>query len=249
MSALALRIVACCAMLLDHMGLCWDLPLLRAIGRIAFPVFVYLICNGFKHTSSRIRYALRLGLFALLCQIPFSLFCTNSLTYEKGNVFVTLLVVLLCVWATDALRGHKRAKWFAALPALVGCFLYYVGWLRSDYGAKGIVLAMTFYLFDGKKLWQRSLVVLGCLCSVFYGQVVSLAVQILLLMLRGGQIAAPILSGWELMQLWSLLALPLIFAYNGKKGRTPPNKLAAKMTQYGFYLFYPVHMLLLWLIR
>lgn len=245
MSALILRIIACVAMLLDHIGYINGNQVLRAIGRIAFPIFVYLICNGFRYTSCRWRYALRLAVFALISQIPFSLLCSNTLTYQTGNVFFTLLAALLCIWTTDILRANKIGKWFIWLPTAAFCVLYLLGWLKSDYGAKGIVLAMVFYLFDGKKWWQRICLIFGCCVAVFYNQLVSVA----LTLLQKRMFVFPELSRWDLWQLFSLVALPLIFLYNGKKGPQASNKILAKLTQIGFYLFYPLHMLVLWLLN
>ena len=99
MSALTLRSIACVTMLLDHIGylLAGRYPFLmplRWIGRIAFPLYVFLIVNGFRHTRSRPRYALRLALFAILSQIPFTLFCDNRVFYPHLNVFVTLRCAL-----------------------------------------------------------------------------------------------------------------------------------------------------------
>lgn len=244
MSAFLLRLIACLAMLLDHIGFITGNMFLRAIGRIAFPIFVYLICNGFRHTSCRWRYALRLAIFALASQIPFSLLCSNSFTYNSGNVFFTLLAALSCIWATDLLRSNKIGKWFCWLPVVLLCGFYQVGWLRSDYGGRGVVLAIIFYLFDGKKWWQRLVVAVLSLAAVFYNQLTAVGMTLLL----EGTVTILTLSQWDLWQLFSLGSLPLIFLYNGKKGPQPENKFAAKMMQISFYLFYPLHMLILWLI-
>lgn len=245
MSAFLLRLIACVAMLLDHIGFLYPNMALRAVGRIAFPIFVYLIGNGFRHTSCRWRYALRLAIFALISQIPFSLLCSNTLAYQTGNVFLTLLAALLCIWTTDVLRESRAGKWLCWLPTVILCLVYQLGLLSSDYGARGIVLAMTFYLFDGKKWWQRLLVIAGCLIAVFYSHLVSAAITLL----WHGKLSIPTPGKWDLWQLFSLGALPLIFLYNGQKGPAPQNKFLAKAVQLGFYLFYPVHMLLLWLLR
>ena len=245
MSAFWLRLIACVAMLLDHIGYLHNNMALRAVGRIAFPIFTYLLCNGFRHTSSRWRYALRLAIFALLSQIPFSLLCANTLRYQTGNVFFTLLAALLCIWATDLLRKDRVGKWLCWLPTIFLCLVYQLGWLYSDYGARGIVLAMIFYVFDGKKWWQRLVVSACCLAAVFYSHLVSAALTLILY----GKLSIPTPNKWDLWQLFSLAALPLIFLYNGKKGPTPQNKFLAKAVQLGFYLFYPVHMLLLWLLN
>ena len=244
MSAFLLRLIACLAMLLDHIGYLEGNLILRAIGRIAFPIFVYLVYNGFRHTSCRWRYALRMAIFAVISQIPFSLLCADTLTYESGNVFFTLLAGLLCIWATDLLRKYKVGKWFCWLPTVMICSVYLLGWLRSDYGGRGIVLAMIFYFFDGKRWWNRLAVALLCLVAVFYNQLTSVAINLL----RHGMLAFPALNRWDLWQLFSLASLPLIFLYNGKKGPQPKNRFAAKLTQFGFYAFYPLHMLVLWFI-
>ena len=249
MSALTLRILACLFMLLDHIGYCLGdshplhLPL-RCVGRLAFPIFVFLIVNGFRHTSNRPRYALRLALFAAVSQVPFALFCGQKTYFSNGNVFVTLLICLLVLWATDALRRQKWLKWFAFLPSLAVFALYYFCLLHSDYGAKAILMTMTFYLFDGKHILTAA----GVLASVYNGRLISLGFAVLHL-LQGRDVSLTPLSRWEWAQLCSLAALVPIFLYNGEKGRSPKSPAAAKAGQLGFYLFYPAHLLLLWALR
>lgn len=248
MSAFALRLLACVAMLLDHIG--YNLggahPLylpLRCIGRLAFPIFVFLIVNGFRHTANRPRYALRLALSAVISQIPFSLFCRESGFLANGNVFFTLLLCLLVVWAADALRAHGL-KWLMPLPALVAFVPFYFGFLRADYGAKGILLAMSFYLFAD----HRVAAAVGTLLAVTHRYLLALALALLhLVQGRPAGLAMP--SQWELVQLLSLAALLPIFLYNGKKGFTPRSPAAAKALQLGFYLFYPAHLLALLALR
>ena len=249
MSALALRIFACFCMLLDHLGyaLYPFLPfatVLRCFGRLAFPLFVFLIVNGYRYSSNRLRYALRLALFALLSQIPFSLFCGYGFYSLNFNVFVTLLLALLTVWSTDALLKRKFLRCFAFVPGLLVFLLYYFGLISSDYGMKGIFLALTFRYLDKNKL----LTVLGTFCSVFYAQLIAYGVQVLKLLLgKGAAFSLP--SDWVLIQGFSLFALIPIFFYNGKRGRFPQKKWAAKAVQWGFYLFYPLHMILLTMLR
>ena len=249
MSALALRIVACVCMLLDHIGYCFAgrypfLEPLRWIGRIAFPLYVFLIVNGFRHTSDRLRYALRLFLFALLSQVPFALMFHHGDIFGKLNVFFTLLIALLVVWATDELRNRRRTKYLAFLPAVLVFALYYFGWLSSDYGARGLLLAMVFYLFEGKII----LLFFGMLLSIYYTYPISLGFGLLnLLRGRAFHFSAP--TAWQLKQLFSLLSLVFIFLYNGKRGSLPKNPVAGKAVQLGFYLFYPLHLLVLFFLK
>ena len=128
MSALTLRILACLFMLLDHIGysLGGSHPLylpLRCIGRLAFPIFVFLVVNGFRHTSNRPRYALRLALFAVISQVPFALFCGQKTYFSNGNVFVTLLICLLAGMGAGLGTGNgaKEGAGFFCLAVQLVC--------------------------------------------------------------------------------------------------------------------------------
>ena len=248
MSAVALRLVACIAMLIDHIGYSYGIMSFRLIGRLAFPIFLFLIYNGYQHTSSKWRYALRLAIFAAVSQIPFSLFSHNTLNGTNGNVFFTLLVCLLCFWSSDRMRKHRVWKWFCLLPWLLAFSLYYFGLVRSDYGAKAVLMALSLFLFYDKALWKRILLVCATGCSLFYSFLISCLIG-----LKDVIVGDPVIISypcqWAILQVFSLLAFVFIFSYNGKKGGISCSKLGSKCVQYGFYLFYPVHMLILWLIR
>lgn len=244
MSALCLRIIASLCMLLDHIGYLWPkLGILRYVGRLAFPLYVYLLVNGYRHTSSRLRYALRLGLFALLSQLPFAWMLGMEQIWAQGNVFFTLLLALLVLWATDSLASRKALRFLAPLPALFAYALSFLGYLPMDYGAKGFLLALVFFYLEERKL----LCALATLMAIYHAQLVSWGIQLLRLLL-GRTWDFVMLSSWQMVQLFSLAALPLIFLYNGKKGRMPASAWGKKLLQWGFYLFYPVHMLILHLL-
>lgn len=244
MSALVLKIIACATMLVDHIGYAYGITVFRTIGRLAFPIFLYLIYNGYRHTKSPLRYALRLGLFAIISQVPFTIFCYNSLWHYNGNVFFTLLAALLCIWAADVMRKNKYLRFVFYLPALAVFSLYHFGIIHSDYGAKAILMAMVFFLFGGRKLWKMAATAALFLIAVYYQPILDY----LLGLLRNPGSARFLLSSWDKTQIYSALALIPIFCYNGKKGAAPKNPIGAKTLQWGFYLFYPVHLLLLWLI-
>ena len=90
--------------------------------------------------------------------------------------------------------------------------------------------------------------VVGVLISAFYNYLLAWAAAMVKVILGRGFVM-PQLSQWQMYQIFSLGALVFIFLYNGKKGSYPKNSICAKLLQYGFYVFYPVHMLILWLIR
>lgn len=239
MSALALRILALVCMTLDHIGFCLPaLRPLRIVGRLAFPIYTFLLTNGYRHTHSPVAYAGRLGLFSLLSQVPYSLFVGKAWT-EQGSVYVTLLCALLVVWLVD--RCKKPLARALSLAAALGlCVLMDLGVVSTDYGAKGILLALAFWAFGRRPL----LLIPACFAAVFHVQLFQYGQQ-LLLQLTGRPQTFALPSQWTQTQLWSLLALVPILAYNGKKGRTPRARGKAKLLQYAFYLYYPAHMLLL----
>ncbi len=247
MSALLLKIIACVTMVLDHIGYFWNIEPLRIVGRIAFPIFVYLIYNGYCHTSSKWKYALRLAFFAIATQIPFNLFMNGSLWQGDGNVFFTLLAALIGLWTVDAMRKNKVLRWFCLLPSLGIYWLYRKGIFVSDYGAKGLLLILVFYFCDRKGFGWKLLTVLGFFCAIYHAYILSWG-KTLVLQLLGTQKPWQIPDNWEMTQAWSALSLPLIFAYNGKKGPSPKSKPLAKLCQLGFYLFYPLHMVILWFL-
>lgn len=131
--------------------------ILRTIGRISFPIFCFLLLQGFWHTSNRKKYALRLFLFALLSEIPFDLaFNSRILEFTYQNVMFTLLLGLLTIWAVDEIRKIRPS--LCLLPAAIGLFL---GWfMKTDYDWKGVLLILVMYLFAFHPLEQT---LAGCL--------------------------------------------------------------------------------------
>ncbi len=249
MSALTLRIIATLTMLLDHIGYCFGIFPLRVIGRMAFPLYVFLMVNGFRYTKNRKKYALRFAIFAVISQIPFQLMRYGGvislktiinlpiLLVDEMNVMVTLLLGLIVIWLGEILRKGNRTRYICLLPAIAVFFTYHYGLIDSDYGAKGILLATVFWFFDGKKL----LTAFGLFVSMYYGDILRYVHCII----HGKDLPLP--SAWEMANLAILLILPLIFLYNQKSGM-PRNPKAKKVLQLGFYAFYPLHMLILYLL-
>jgi hypothetical protein len=123
--------------------------ILRTIGRLAFPIFCFLLAEGFRHTRDRRRYGLRLLLFALLSEIPFDLFRGGQLLYTGQNVFFTLLLGYLGLWALEAFRG----KPWRTLGSVLGLFA--VSWfLHADYSWMGFLFILVLYLLGGQPVVQ-----------------------------------------------------------------------------------------------
>ena len=214
----ALKLIACATMLLDHIGaVIVPLTGLRIIGRLAFPIYAFLLAEGIRRTRSSGKYFLRLLIGALLAEVPFDFLFFGGLTWNHQSVMVTLL---LGAWM---LRWHRN-KGNMLLPFAV-CFLL-AEILRTDYGGWGIAMIGLFGVTEelpGKRLWQ-----LAGLGLIF------LAMNSFRVYLMG--LRVPI-------QLFGLLAMVPIGFYSGRKC------CRSKWVQWGFYLFYPVHMTVLLLIQ
>ncbi|MBQ6403239.1 MAG: hypothetical protein IJI27_04985 [Oscillospiraceae bacterium] len=233
----ALKWIALISMLLDHIGYVLVAAWIRAsgrtaaltalyyglrgVGRLAFPIFCFLLVEGFVHTRSRAKYLLRLLAFALVSEIPYDLAFRRTLFYlGKQNVFFTLVLGLLAVWAWQTLIEGKNERgfslWRAAGACLAACGATAAAhFLHSDYGIYGVLLILAFYPAR-EEPWLRDLCAALVLAAmVFLGGV------------------------WK-PELFGLLALPLLHCYSGERGR---------QSKWFFYVFYPGHLLLLYLLH
>lgn len=131
-------------MALDHTGavLYPSQIWLRCLGRIAFPIFCFLIVEGFFHTHDVRRYMGRLGVFALISEIPYDLaFRGVPLEYAHQNVFFTLLIGIGMV----VLLERNREWPVKAVILLLAMWLAVL--IRSDYNFRGVLLIFVFYIF------------------------------------------------------------------------------------------------------
>lgn len=130
---------------------------IRQIGRISFPIFCFLLVEGFYHTSNKKKYAFRLFLFACISEIPFDLcFRGHILEFSYQNVMFTLLLGFLTIWAIEILRDKKEI--LCIIPAILGIL---VGiFFQADYNWKGIILILVLYFFY---LYPVEKTIAGCL--------------------------------------------------------------------------------------
>lgn len=136
--------------------------IMRFIGRIAFPIFCFLLVEGFLHTSNRTNYAIRLFLFALLSEIPFDLAVFNTcITWEYQNVYFTLCIGLLTIWLMDIVKKKCIAIPLQIIIVLLGGVLAYI--LHTDYDYKGILLIVIFYYFHHNRSFMTMAGILSLL--------------------------------------------------------------------------------------
>jgi len=231
LSSFSLHILAMVFMLSDHL---WGTVMnghnwMTNVGRLAFPIFSFLLVEGFFHTHSIKKYFLRLLVGALISELPFNLMMGGTLFYPFGqNVMWTFLIALSCMTATEYVKNKKPLLTIPAgiLFFLIGAILGFT--FLVDYYGYGVLMVGVFFAFRGNRHWNYILQIAGMYC-------------INVLMFGGMQIDISILGHtFEVVQQgFAVLALIPIWLYNGKRGP------GGWVFQLFCYLFYPLHILLL----
>ena len=207
LNTFTLKMIAIITMVIDHVGHIFfpEEMVFRMIGRLSFPIFAYVLAEGFTYTRDVKKYMLRLGIFALLSEIPYDLAIMGSvLEFSHQNVFFTLFFGVLMLWLMT------RTKNMILQYGTVAAMLLLCEFLNTDYSDIGILMIFIFYLFRERKI--EKLLIVG----------------LIFIALSGG------------VQLYAILALPLIALHNREQG--------PKMKVF-FYLFYPAHLLILYLVH
>lgn len=222
LSANALKILAAVAMTVDHVGLVFfpGLPALRYIGRLAFPIFAFMIAEGCAHTRSPRRYFLNVLTLAVVCQTAYTVAMGQWFLCVPVSFSLAIpLVLALGCWKRAQTIGSKII-WGGAFFGGVAAVWVLTRFVTLDYGFWGCMLPVGASLFrqlEGTKLRKldRNLI-----------HVLSMGVFMIPLALS--------LGPW---QWWSMLALPFLKFYSGRLGKF-------KM-KYFFYIFYPAHLLVI----
>ena len=202
MSTFKLKMLAIITMLVDHAGIAL-LPgnsptywVFRVIGRLSFPIFAFLLVEGYYHTRNIKKYLVRLAIFALISEIPYNLVRSGNVFYLKAqNIYLTLFIGLIIIYIVDR---YIFRKWY--LTILVISLLFFAAeFLKADYGAYGLSVILMFYIlrYDRFKA-AASFGVLTLLLSGFS-------------ILTSGDIT----TGIQAFAVFSILP---ICAFNGEKG-------------------------------
>ena len=191
MNSLILKIIALSTMIIDHYGAVFQPGeiIFRLIGRLAFPIYCFLLVEGFIHTRDVKKYALRLLAFALISELPFDYAFFNGIYWGHQNIFFTLLIGLLAMYFLEKFKDDRYA-----IKLAIGLGTAFAATaLSTDYGYIGIVYILAFYYTSQLPIFKRLLLV---------------AAAMFLTNLIGS-------SG---LQQYSLLGLIPIMLYNGKPG-------------------------------
>lgn len=216
-----LKVIACLSMLIDHFSAIfyWRIPL-RSIGRLAFPIYCFLLAEGVAHTRNHKKYGMRLLIGMILSELPYDLAFYHRWTIWENSVMVTLFLAFLaleCMRLTDDLL----VKMLVSVP-----FALAAEWMHTDYGAWGVVMVAVFGIFRGmphERVHQTIWLFLVCAAMK--------------------SLRVPVLGMKIPIELFAVFAMIPISFYSGRKTEN------SKVIQWLFYLFYPAHLALFWAVR
>lgn len=223
LSASTLKLLACLFMLIDHVGvrLFPAVVILRIIGRLAYPLFAFFIAEGCRYTRNRLKHFLSVFILGVICESVYIIYMGGW----YGNILLTFSVSILLIYMLQWCRKKKSGMAYAAFAMLLGALAVATRYVNFDYGFTGII-APLFAAWPGDR-WDE---VEGPKPSS-PGKARKLLYFAYGIMLTACESAI----GW--IQLFALLTIPLLCLYNGKAG--------SRKLKYFFYIFYPVHLLLI----
>lgn len=233
-----LHIFAMVFMFIDHLSILFpDIIFLRIIGRLSFPIFAFMLVEGFFHTKNLKAYIGRLGLFMLLSELPFDLehFSVKEISdnpfrlLEYQSIMCVFFISMIFIYILQKIKPFLDKLGFIGVSVfalLLGAILGEV--LHLDYTYIGIPTVLTFFFTKGENI----------LTKIFQG-ILLLVLSLCLL----GCIKVPIGPILINIQVFSLGALFFIYNYKGKQG------YHKKWFKYFCYAFYPMHLLILTLIK
>lgn len=208
-----LKVLAAVSMVIDHMGVLFfpGAALPRILGRFAMPIFAFMIAQGCQYTKNKRRYFGGVFLLALACQLVY--YFTTGSTYQC--ILVTFSLSILLVFALQEGKQRGGIHWLL-FPSMVAVVWGLNQMLTIDYGFWGCMLPVFASLFQGNTHGLDRHPV----------HVLSMGVGLLILSVQ---------FGW--IQMFSLLTLPLLLLYSGRRGKYPMKAF--------FYVFYPAHLVCL----
>ena len=234
-TSFSLHIMAMLFMLCDHLwgtivpGNDW----LTCIGRLAFPIFAFMIVEGYTRTSNLKKYVKRLLLFAIISEIPFNLAMGSRVFYPiHQNVLWSFLIAIELIHWNEKVK--EKQIWKRILVGVASVLIGYLGGIITfvDFYHAGILTVLVFYFLKDKKWWCY-LGQLVCLWYINFEMLGGFSYEINLF----GE------TYFFVRQGIAILALIPIWLYKGKQG------YHSKTLQYIYYAFYPLHLLILGIIK
>ena len=173
-----IRLIAIITMIIDHIGIMLKNSYFRIIGRLSFPIFLFLLVEGYTKTKSYFKYLLRLILLALITEIPYDLFINNSLiSFNKQNVIWSFILVLIMLKILDIIKKIDEKiiikLFYYIFIITLFCMLSIIA--KVDYNVSCILLGAALYLFKDYKIKYLLFILIevlvknpwGCLAIIF----------------------------------------------------------------------------------
>lgn len=223
LSSSALKLLACGFMLIDHVGvrLFPHVLALRIIGRLAFPIFAFFIAEGCRYTSHRLRHFLSVFVLGIICESVYIIYMGGW----YGNILLTFSVSILLIYMLQWCRKKKSGMAYAAFAMFLGSLAVLMRYVNFDYGFTGII-APLFAAWPGDRKGEPQ-----GITPPSPGKTKKLLYFAYGIMLTACE------NPMGGIQLIALLTIPLLAMYSGKPGK--------RKLKYFFYIFYPVHLLLI----
>lgn len=228
-----LKIIALVFMFIDHAGkMCFpNIPEMRILGRIAFPIYAWCMIVGFHYTRSVPKYLLRILITGLVSQ-PLYMLALNH-TWKQPNIFLTLFLGLCALWG---IREKKYlSQIWAPAAAMAAAIL-----ASADYGWRGVLLFIILYAVQESRPGIAAVMVSYFL---FWGSSYSITKSLFGLPINMDALPAVLsqpLSAFLRMETYALLALPFILI---------PFKKDLKLPRWVGYALYPAHLALLYALE
>lgn len=234
MTSFILKIIAAVSMLIDHTGLILfpGVRVLRILGRLAMPIYAWCIAEGFRYTRNRVKYFLRVFILGLLCQIVYTI--VDRELYL--GILITFSLSIILMFCTDNLKRtiyRESGTWSEKLSGNNSEKPYSVQLLTA---ALPVLALLVLYFALTRKVtvdygfWGILLPVFASLSDDKWKKLVLFSLCLTALCIDLG-------AGFQ-VQYWSLFVIPLLAVYNGKPGKY--------RMKYFFYIFYPLHMVVLY---
>ena len=225
-----LKIIAAISMLIDHIGFIMfpDIDILRIFGRLAFPIFAFMIAEGCKYTRNKVRYFLTISIFAVVWAIV-----NKFISDTKMNILITFTLAIIMIYALSFFKKSLTTKDTPFSKQIIASLIFVLSiagvyvftiFINVDYGFWGCMLPLFVSTFhqgkDEENLLKKIDTPLVSTIMLFIGLIILSAIY-----------------GWN-YQWFSLISVLIMLFYSGERG-----KLKMK---YFFYVFYPLHIIILY---
>ena len=227
MTSFTLKVLAAIFMLCDHINdaIFGQFSILNLIGRMAFPIFAYQLVQGYIHTKDKKKHLLKLLMFAIISEIPFDLIVSTISTTKYLNVLFTFFLATLGMYLSEKINNNYLRTIIIIGISIISHII------NVDYGAFGIILIYIFYYFETNKIKNKKMkmtIITFLLCNLKY------------LSFAFNNPTSETINKYFMCGIFASFAIIFINQYNYKEG---------KKLKYFFYIFYPLHMIILYFIH